>query len=230
MKPSRQVILSKLSFTLIITFLTVILAAAAWAEPTVQPLGGRTCVQLDAGFAEALESLEISLGLIEPAAVRRGRVCFPIVGGGIDLTDLRGEISHTGGLALIQEANGDEVNGDETAEEKVTEDGTTVELINFIIDTTNSATPVLTGLVILDGSLVARLPLFDLDLSEAKIRQKYRRLSIRNVGLTLTEAAAEALNGVFFPDEDPVFEGGLPIGVAKVSAYLLRAYDKGCEL
>jgi hypothetical protein len=26
------------------------------------------------------------------------------------------------------------------------------------------------------------------------------------------------------------FEGGETIGVAKVSAYLLRAYDKGCEL
>ena len=93
MKPSRHVILSKLSFALIITFLTMILVASAWAEPTVQTLGGKTCVQLDEGFAAALETLAISLGIIEPAFVRRGKVCFPIRGGGIDLADLRGEIS-----------------------------------------------------------------------------------------------------------------------------------------
>jgi len=47
--------------------------------------------------------------------------------------------------------------------------------------------------------------------------------------LTLAQEAAGALNLVFFPDE-PVFKGGETIGVAKVSAYLLRAYDKECEL
>ena len=75
---------------------------------------------------------------------------------------------------------------------KVIVEGTIVELTTFIIDTTSA--PVLTGLVIVDGTLLGRVPLFDLDLSEAIIRQKYRKLSIRNVVLTLTEAAAEALN------------------------------------
>lgn len=231
MKPSRHITLSKLSFALIITSLTMILVASAWAEPTVQPRGGKTCVQLDDGFVGQLVALNISPGVIKPAFLRKGKVCFPIRGGGIDLEDLRGEIIHTGGLALMQEkAIGDEAAEDEAVEDEAIVEETIVELTTFIIDTTGA--PVLTGLVIVDGTLLGRVPLFNLDLSEAIIRQKYKKLSVRNVVLTLTETAANALNGVFESPEDVVggFEEFDPVGVAKVSAYLLRAYDKGCEL
>jgi hypothetical protein len=214
MKPPRHIVLSKLSSVAVITFLSMILAATALAEPTVQPLGGRTCVLLDEGFAEALESLEISVGIIAPAFSRRAKVCFPISGGGIDLGENgKIELIHTGGLALIQY--------------EATDEKTSVELTSFIIDITGD-TPVLTGLVIVEGNLVGRLPLFDLDLEAAKIKQKYKFLSVRNVVLTLTSEAASALNSVFFDGED-VLEGGLKIGVAKVFALIFRGYYDGCN-
>ena len=215
MKPSRYIILSKLSFALFITFLTMTLAATVWAGPTKQPLAGKTCVQLDEGFAAQLGVEEISLGIIEPAFQRGDKVCFPIRGGGIDLEDLRGEILHTGGLSF-------------------TKDGTTVELISFIIDTTVLEEPVLSGLVVVNGDLLdlddppldARVSLFDLNLTDIHVRQKFKTLIIRNVGLTLTAEAAAALNLVF----ESGFEETDPVGVADVFAWLFSGFHDGSEI
>ena len=215
MKPSKHIIFPRLSLVLIIIFLTMILAATALAEgtaqpeKTVQPLAGKTCVMLDEDFAEALAGAGISLGIVKPGFSRRAKVCFPISGGGIDLKTVgKLEITHTGGLSLTQ-------------------DETTVELTTFIIDTL-AEPPVLSGLVILNGGLVARLPLFELDLTNIDVKQKYKFLAIRNVGLTLTEVAANTLNGVFEFEKD--LAKGDKVGVAKVFALLFRDYYDGCEI
>ena len=95
MKLSKQGILSKFSFALIITSLMMIMVASAGADPTVQTLGDKTCVKLDKDFAEFLGKAEISIDIIKPAEALWGHVCFPIVGGAIDSGTLRGEIIHT---------------------------------------------------------------------------------------------------------------------------------------
>jgi hypothetical protein len=122
----------------------MIMVASAGADPTVQTLGGKTCVKLDRDFAEFPGKAEISIDIIKPAKALRIYVCFPIVGGANDLETLRGKFIHTGGLGLIQEieATEDEAGKDEPiVEEKI------VELISFIIDTSDlevGAPPVLT--------------------------------------------------------------------------------------
>ena len=73
-----------------------------------------------------------------------------------------------------------------------------MELLNFIIDTTDL---VLTGQVTVDGDLVARIPLFNLELTTPP-EVKNIKLTIRNVNVTLTAEAADALNAVFAVDAD----------------------------
>ncbi|NJM36514.1 MAG: hypothetical protein HC845_00780 [Akkermansiaceae bacterium] len=100
---------------------------------------------------------------------------------------------------------------------------TTVELRNFIIDTTG-ATPVLTGLVVANENTVGRLPLFDLVLPEGitlplQPKGSMKSLTLSGVSLKLTAGAAEALNGAF---NVTAFAEGLPIGTAKVRAFGLK--------
>ena len=60
----------------------------------------------------------------------------------------------------------------------------------------------------------ARVSILDLDLSDAEITAKGRKLTIAGVKATLTKAAADALNAAFGTD---AFEEGLEIGTATVS-------------
>jgi len=198
MKALKSTCLSKLLFAVAALVLALTLAVPAEAAPTVQLFYGKTKVQLSEDFVEGLTALNLAPGVIKPAYLKLkwGQVRFPISGGGIDLATARGDVFHTGGLSLTNEG------------------GTTVGLSNFIIDTTDA--PVLTGLVTVDGDLVDRIPLFNLELTAPPEVKWARILKIRSVGVTLTEEAADALNGVFGIS---AFYEGFPIGVATVCSW-----------
>lgn len=84
----------------------VSVAAPASAAPTTK---GQTVVTLDSGFAAALTSLGVRVGVVQPAYGKGSGVAFPIVG-----NPSRGVIKHVGGLTL-------------------TAGGTTVSLTNYWI-------------------------------------------------------------------------------------------------
>jgi hypothetical protein len=172
----------------------------AAAEPTAQVAGGYTSVRLSEDFVDAVESLRVTPGDIEPGRLSRGRARFPIPGGALDLETARGDVCHLGGLTLVA--------GD-----------TRVGLLNFVIDTT--ADPVLTGIVAANGDLVSRVPLFDLGLTEAP-SVRNGRLEIRDVDVTLTAAAAGALNEIFGVSD---FFEVFPIGTAKLKTHVLGDDD-----
>ena len=97
---------------------------------------------------------------------------------------------------------------------------TTVELRNFIIDTTGTA-PVLTGLVVANEGTVGRIPLFDLVLPTGimlplKAQGPMKSLTLAGVSMKLTSGAATALNDAFGVT---AFTAGLPIGTAKVKGF-----------
>ena len=205
MNPSRSNILWKLTFALFITFLTMILATAAWAAPTLRPSEDETSVQLSSAFIDALIALQITPAALKPGSLEGDVASFPIRGAGIDVGNLpAGEIFHVGGLSLTDAS------------------GTTVELFNFIIDILDTASPFLSGLVTANGDLLDRVPLFNLDLSNAVVESNSDELVISNVVLILTEEAANALNAVFFPNQQtPVFPiMDFQIGVAEVTVEL----------
>lgn len=180
-------------------------ASTATAAPTAGLLSGYTAVKLDAGFTAALTSLSVSLGTLPKSGVYQGQAYFPIVAGAIDLANAKGEISHAGGLTL-------------TAGE------TRAELSDFVIDTFG-ATPVLTGLVVVNDSIVGRIPLFDLILPPGfavpLTADRGRFITLSNVGVKLNATAATALNGVF---KVTAFAGGFTVGTAKVQTVTVREH------
>ena len=159
---------------------------------------GSTTVELSQGFVGALTSLNITPGSVFPASLHGTRASFPITDGSLDRQTLRGEIVHNGGLTL-------------------TRGNTRVKLKSFIIDTTGSGI-VLTGLVSANGSVVGRIPLFDLQLPAGAASANFRpeRVVLNGVAVTLRQEAAGALNAVF---ETNAFVAGFGIGTARVRGY-----------
>ncbi len=161
-------------------------AATSVMAETVRFKSHRTDVNLSVDFLGALTTLGVAPSAVKPAKI-------PIVAGELDLSSAGSEIIHSGGLQLS------------TAD-------VTVQLTNFIIDTTS--TPVLTGLVKANGSIVGRVDLFNLELPSLQLPiAKKRKITIPNVGVKLTATAAATLNSVFGVT---AFTEGFSIGVAHV--------------
>jgi hypothetical protein len=181
-------------------------AAASAPKPVAQidSLSGRaTEVKLDAGFVEALGTLEltpapIGAGKITEAGVAR----FPISGGNVTYYKpgsvapfVQGEIDHDGsGLSL-------------------TGGGKTVELTDFVVDPGAS---VLTGKVSVDGAVAAEsAPLFFLDGRTLQpLRTEGATAVLEGTTVKLKDEAATLLNDTFGTD---ALAGGLVIGVAKIT-------------
>jgi hypothetical protein len=179
----------------------LVLVSPASASPTVIFDGSRTTVVLSNELVSALTTLRVTPSGVFPGLLRQGIAAFPIAKGELDLANAKAEVLHSGGLRLS------------------TTD-TSVELTQFIIDTTSSAGAVLTGLVKVGGNIVGRIPLFAVTLPTLRLPlPAVRRLVISNVGLTLTSTAAQALNAAFGVT---AFSAGIPVGTATLTAIGIR--------
>ncbi len=183
-----------------------VLPFAAMAAPTETTRGGATTVALSPQLLGALQSLNVAPGAIAPGklvATPRGiRAWFGITTGAVDLgsasnTPVTAEIAHEGGLSL-------------------TAGGTRVELSSFAIEIETGGN-LLTGLAVVNDTLVGRIPLFDLDLANAGISRAGNVLKASDVAATLNKDAANALNQIFGVT---AFVEGLPVGTAEVRALL----------
>lgn len=182
--------------TSVVTVLSLSLPAIA--APTEDVISGTTSVQLSADLVNALTSLQVRPAAVGFSRLRRGVASFPITGGAIDLGTVKTEIIHNGGLSL-------------------TAGNVVVELTDFVITTLDDR-PVLTGLLIANGELVARAPLFELGLPAVTPPLRPARgriIEIPDVQVTLTAAAATALNQAFGVT---AFTQGFNIGTARVRA------------
>lgn len=157
---------------------------------------GLTNVRLSNGFILAAQSLNIDVMSSSRIRIRRGVASFPITGATLDSQTLRGEILHSSGLIFERGS-------------------AAVKIERFAIDTTG-AQPIITGLASANGSVVGRIPLFNLDLSNAQISANGPFISIAGVGVTLRSEAAGALNAVF---ETNAFVEGFNIGNANVIGF-----------
>lgn len=169
--------------------------------------GTTTKVTLDAGFVKALGDLKLTPAPVGDGTISKAGVAtFPITGGNVKYFKpdgpvqpfVQGRIDHDGsGLSLTAEG------------------GPKVELEDFKIDPGAS---VLTGKVIVDGKTAAgSAPLFFLDGSTLKpLRTNDDGSSAVLEGTTveLKQEAADLLNDTFKTD---ALEGGLKIGVAKIT-------------
>jgi hypothetical protein len=107
-------------------------------------------------------------------------------------------VPHSGGLTL-------------------TRGGSQVVISDFIVDTTFS--PRLTGIATANGSIVGRIPLFNLALPQLVLPLQLppapETLLIEGNRVTLTAEAATTLNGAFGTS---AFTSGFYIGIASVYA------------
>jgi hypothetical protein len=188
------------------------MGSTVYAQQSKSLEGGVTKVALSDGFVNALGELGLRAGTVGPTHLRNGVVNFPVTSGAVDLDTAKAQILHSGGLTLSLASS------PENAEP-------TVRLEGFIIDTTGSA-PVITGLVIVKGALVGRVPLFNLQLPAGitlPLKTQHGQLALDGVGVTLTSTAAQALNSAF---NVTALAGGFNIGTAKVRAFVLDQEER----
>lgn len=194
------------TFAKVALAITFAFAASIASAQTYTVESGKTTVALNSGFVAALQSLNLTPGVVSPTTFVRGQADFPVVAGALNLNNLRGEVLHSGGLTLAHAK-------------------ARVRLQSYIIDTTGSK-PVITGLVTVNGKLVGRIPLFDLQLPAGikfpLMPNEAGGLWLKGLAVSLDSTAASALNSVFGVT---AFQGGFKIGTATV--YALVRSDKG---
>lgn len=182
------------------------LASTGLFAQTYTVESGKTSVTLDAGFVSALKSLGVTPGTIGPTTISNGVATFPAVAGAFDVNNAKSQILHSGGLTV--------------ADSKAR-----VRLQSYIIDTV-SGSPVVTGIVVVNGVILGRMPLFDVHLPSGikfpLMPANGDMLSLSNIELTLNSGAASALNQVFGVS---AFNSSIKIGNAKLSLTLYE--DRG---
>lgn len=170
---------------------TLTIAGSQVYAITLIPTAGKTEVQLSNAMIAELTSLGVKAGAITPGTLsKKGFATFPITTGAVEMT--KGEVDHSGGLTLTSKNN-------------------RLVLNSFIIDTFASQ-PILNGLIITNGIIKARAPVFELNTATAQVQAKGKKLTISNVGLTLTREGAILLNQLY--GFDPYSE--IPVGTATV--------------
>lgn len=188
--------------TAIATALAATAAVALIAAPGASAAkvgGGSTTLALTPGVADALQAEGVKLAPIAPAKAGKKGVAFPITGGDLTLGKKpSGHIDHSGGL-------------------KLSGGGKKLSLTSFRVIVGKKS-----RLVARAGK--AKLTVFSLDLSKAKIAEKGGNTVVSGVGADLTKAAARALNATFKTD---LFERGLRIGKATIKAVPAEAAIAG---
>ncbi|GAB1539507.1 hypothetical protein NUACC21_21740 [Scytonema sp. NUACC21] len=160
---------------------------------------GETSVQLSTDLVTALNALQVQATVYGNTNVFGDVIAFPITGGAADVDSAKIDIIHDGGLTLSTST-------------------TTVDLTDFIITNLDNRA-VLNGLVSVNGDLVTRAPLFEVEVGSfnTSLGEGHSPLNIHDVNLTLTPEAASTLNQVF---GIAAFTSGFNIGTAQVEAFL----------
>jgi len=200
LQKGRTMVRKSLSATFALVVTLAFAGSTAFAQQTKTLNAGITSVALSSTFVDALTSLNVTPGTVAPTELEHGKASFPVIGGALDLDSAKGNILHSGGLTLNA-------------------GNTHVALQSFIIDTTNIAKPVITGLVSANGKLIHRIPLFDIALPQnltTPLHPEGWILQVKGVELTLDSAAAADLTTVFKTN----VPAGLPIGTANVTIFL----------
>jgi len=201
--PYRRTGLALLALAAVLSFWLVLATPKAEAA-TVRLDGVRTTLVTDPTTTTVLFGAGIIPLPVAPTPIvptpNAARYTFPITGGYVDAKTLVGKIYHSGGLLLAQRVAADN-------------SWKSLKLTKFTINV-RSANSFLSA-VVNDG---ARLPIAELDLSNAKINRfmSHGRAFVRisNVGVTLNATATGAINstfGVALPAE-------VPLGTASVLA------------
>ena len=173
------------SFASLVALAVILFAApAASANPIA---AGSTKLTVDKKPAKKLKKNKIAVNRVKPAKVQKGSFVFPVTGGNLKPTDpSTGVIKHSGGLKF------------QKGKRKLVAK-------KFVIKVANGVVVAKVG-----GGNVR---LLTVDLSKAKISREDYGINVSRVGLSLTGAAAKALNKTL---KTKAFKKGLRLGHAVV--------------
>jgi hypothetical protein len=160
--------------------------------------GGSTAVTTAPGIAPTLLKNGIvplatwpgRQSVLFPQTGPAARFTFPVTGGAVTVSPLGGKVNHAGGILFLNVTN-----------------GKSIEVSRFTVDLSHAD---LTGIV--NGNPKARVPLFSLGLSHAKLAAGEHKITARGICLKLTATAAKALNAALGTG---LFSAGLKLGTAQ---------------
>jgi hypothetical protein len=161
-------------------------AAAQGSSSAVSVTGGQTMLQLDRGTAAALRRAHVSVSLVRPARVGASGLTFPVTGGSVNPASLAGSVSHRGGITFRA-------------------GGKRLTLRNFTYRIGGRST--LSAQV---GS--SRVTILSLNTSRARVTRAGLNTRASGVRVSLTQAAATALNRTFGVR---TFRRGLRLGTVR---------------
>lgn len=170
-------------------------AAARATVVRAVPVGGVTMLKISPNTGAVLTKNGVKVQAVSEARVTASGITFPIKGGLVVAKTLAGRINHVGGLAFLA-------------------GGKRLVIRDFTI---NTVTKRLTAYV---EQARVRIPVLQLQFGKAKVTATTNHVTVGNVRALLTATAAKALDGYF---GTTLFTGGLPIGVARVSAQVVVA-------
>lgn len=206
-------------FILLVSLTIGVLPAAVHATTYNIP-SGKTTVAFSPQFFNLIPALGAEASRISPAKTKGSlnkqnlRAIFPIATGAIDTSNNRAQIGHRGGLTLS------------------TGNGITVQFIGFTLDfdipgdsiVTLADNRAMTALVVVNGRIVGRLPVFNLGIDSLTDSVSGSTANLNGVALTLTREAADALNTIFgLPGQSGgSFFEGFPAGTMNLRATNVR--------
>lgn len=206
-------------FGLLLSFLAGLLPATVQAATYNIP-AGQTTVAFSPQFFNLIPALGAEAKRIPPARTKGSlnkqnlRIIFPIATGAIDTSGDKAQIGHRGGLTL---STGNDI---------------VVQFTGFSLDfeipgdslATFAENRVLTALVVVNGRIVGRLPVFNLGAAGVTDWVAGSTVNIEGVALALTQEAADALNTIFgLPGQSGgEFYEGFPAGTMSIKATGVR--------
>jgi hypothetical protein len=200
---------SYILFLILLAALTAGLFPAAAVQATTYNIpSGQTTVAFSPQFFNLLPTLGAKVSKISPAKTKGSlnkqnlQAVFPITIGAVDTASNIAQIGHRGGLTLM------------------TNNNDKVQFSAFSIDFAlpPSTARVMTALIVVNGAIVGRVPVFNLGTSEVASSIKGSTITLNNVALTMTKEAADALNTLFnLPGQGGgSFYEGFPTGTANL--------------
>jgi hypothetical protein len=215
MKASKP--LYTLIFVLLASLTAGLLPAASVRAATYDIPSGQTTLYFSPQFFNLIPALGADVTKIKPAKLKGNlnkqnlRAIFPIITGALDPDPPgnKAQIIHEGGLTL--------------ATGNITVQFTAFSIdfdLSTVVDAIGADNRVLTALVVANGNLLGRLPVFNVSIDSITGSVNGSTVKFNNVGVTMTQQGATALNGIFnLPGPGgATFYEGFPIGTLNLKA------------
>ncbi len=193
-----KILLRTLSVAAAMTAVAVTLPA----QTTTTIVSGHTTIA-GSTFLQYVASFGVTVTDLAGNPAQTNPVTFPVTEGALDLETGAGEIANAGGYQFRGNGN-------------------SVRVQDFVLDSTTPANPVVTALFIVNNKLIGRGPLFQVRVPAGvslPLKPQGTVEQINGLSLTLTQAAATALNNALIITE-PVLQPGEAAGTANVYAVL----------